>query len=148
MDVIKKGTLTSSINENGQATFSNLTVGDSIHLNINYSEPYKAIWPDSVYKINPNENIYLAAQLEGLNHVHGSVLYYGSFLPGVIVKLITKNGNMLDTTNQTGDYHFSIPEKSQMKDYPIWFFKSGFVTKSYTAYPETGQELNIVMEKK
>lgn len=147
MDVISKGQLICPINENGEATFINLQVGDSVRINVKFSEPYKTIHPDSVYIIKPNEAIYITAALGGLGFIQGAVVFKGRYLQGVIIKLVTKNGILLDTTNQTGDYRFLIPEKSQCKQYPIWFNKGGFVTKHYTATPETGQELNVDMEK-
>ncbi len=137
-----------SINENGQAFFQNLSVGDSVRLEIDFSEPYKAIHPDSAYVILPNGNIYLAVSLEGIDNVRGMVLYNDAPLNGVTVKLIGKTGDLFDTTGKTGDFSFSIPEKMQTSEYTVWFMKDGFKARSAPAFPQTGAPLNIVMEKK
>ena len=137
-----------SINENGQAFFQNLGVGEGVHLNIDFSEPYKSLYPDSTYIIQPNGDIYLAVALEGLNKVHGKVLFDDSPLAGVTVNLPTKDSNFLVTTSVTGDFSIDIPEKMQTKTYKVWFIKDGYKAKSYNAYPETGQPMMVVMEKK
>ena len=58
MEIINKETKYSDINKNGQATFSNVSVGDSVHLGIDFSEPYTAIYPDSIYIIKNNRLLY------------------------------------------------------------------------------------------
>lgn len=137
-----------SINENGQAFFQNLHFGDSIRLDIDFSEPYKTIYPDSIYIIQANGNIYLQIALQGIDKVKGMVLFNDAPLKEVIVKLIGKTGILLDTTDQTGDFSFTIPEQMQNNEYQIWFTKEGFKTKSAPAFPQTGEPLNIVMEKR
>ncbi len=136
-----------SINEKGQAIFQNLNVGDSVRIEIDFSEPYKSVTPDSVYVIQWNNKIYLPVALLGLGKVEGMVLFNESTLAGVIVKLKGGSGFLLDTTDQTGGFSISIPEKMQTNKYPIWFIKEGFKTKSTTAFPQTGESLNIIMEK-
>lgn len=136
-----------SINENGLAFFQNLNVGDSVRIEIDFSEPFKSIQPDSVYIIQSNSIIYLEVNLQGIDKVKGMVLYNDSPLNGVTVKLIGKEGYLLDTTKQTGDFNFEIPEAMQNNEYQVWFIKEGFVTKSTPAFPQTGEPLNIIMEK-
>jgi hypothetical protein len=137
-----------SINENGQAFFQNLHSGDSVRLDIDFSEPYKTIFPDSVYIIQPGSTIYLQVALQGIGEVRGMVLYNAVPLADVTVKLIGKTGILLDTTNSTGDFSFTIPERMQTNEYQVWFIKEGFKAISYPAFPQTGEPLNIVMEKK
>jgi hypothetical protein len=148
MDVMAKESKESSINDNGQAFFQNLLIGDSVHLNIDFSEPYKAIHPDSIYIIKANDNIYLPVRLEGIDKLKGRILYNDTPLPGVIVELEGKTGILKDTTHETGDYSFTIPEPMQLKEYQVSFIKGGFKTTTATAYPQIGKPLDIVMEKK
>jgi hypothetical protein len=136
-----------SINEIGQAFFQNLKVGDSVRLEIDFSEPYKSVYSDSVYVINQGSNIYLLVALQGLGKVSGTVLYNDNSLDGVLVKLEGNGEQLLDTTDTTGGYSFNIPEQLQKSSYEVWFSKKGFKTVSATAYPQTGEPLNMVMEK-
>jgi hypothetical protein len=136
------------INDKGQATFSNLHVGDEVRVNIDFSEPYKSIFPDSVYIIQMNGTIYLQVALQGIDKVKGMVLYNELPLSGVTVKLTSRTGDLLDTTTKTGDFFFTVPEEKQATEYKIWFMKDGFKTISAPAYPQTGEPLNIIMGKK
>jgi len=132
-----------SINEKGQATFQNLYIGDKVLLNIDFSEPYKAIYPDSVHVITGEGRIYLPVALEGIDKVQGVVLYNEKPLSGVLVKI----NSLTDTSNETGDYQIIIPDSMQSKEYQVRFLKPSFKEKRVTAYPQTGQPLNIIMEK-
>jgi hypothetical protein len=133
----------SSINENGQAHFQNLQVGDKVRLNIDFSEPYKSIHPDSVYIIDEEGSIYLAVALEGIGKVNGIVLYEDKPLAGVTVRIDALSA----ITNATGNFSISIPESLQSNKYTVWFFKKGFKSVSKDAYPQTGILLSVVMEK-
>lgn len=131
------------INENGVAYFQNLHVGDSVTLQVDFSEPYKSINPDSMYVINSNGSIYMQVTLQGINQVKGRIIYHDAPLQDVIVSI-----DMLsDTTDESGRYRINIPEQQQRQHYEVWFNKQGFKMKSATAYPQTGEDLNIVMEK-
>lgn len=132
-----------SINENGQAFFQNLHVGDKVRLNIDFSEPYKAIFPDSVYVISYKEGIYLQVALQGIEKVEGTVLDNGSPLKGVTVRI----GSLTDTTDNTGFYRVIIPEALEAKEYEVWFIKEGFKTESLLSTPQIGRPLNKVMQK-
>jgi hypothetical protein len=39
------------INENGAAFFQNLQVGEKVQLEVDFSEPYKSMYPDSAFVI-------------------------------------------------------------------------------------------------
>lgn len=119
-----------------------------MRLNIDFSQPYKTLFPDSLFVVEPNGHIYLPIALQGIDQVKGMVLFNDAPLEGVIVKLVTKGRDLIDTTNQTGDFHFVIPESLQSNEYKVWFIKQGFRSKSAPAFPETGEPLEIVMEKK
>ena len=134
---------TADINENGAAYFQNLHEGDSVRLEIDFSEPYKAIHADSVYVVTADSRIYLPVSLQGIDKIEGNVLFQDAPLPGVIVK----TGSVTDTTDATGNFVLSVPEKEQKKEYKVWFIKDGFKAKSAPAFPQTGQALEVVMEK-
>lgn len=138
----------SEINDNGQAFFQNLHEEDKVKLDIDFSEPYRSMKPDSIYIIHVDSNIYLPVVLLGINHVSGTVMFNDMPLNGVVVKLKGATDNLLDTTNQTGDFKFNIPEELQKKEYEVWFIKDGFRTRKHNVFPQTGASLDIVMEKK
>lgn len=132
-----------SINEKGQAVFHNLHVGDKVLLNIDFSEPYKAVYPDSAYTVTPEGRIYLPVALQGIDKVQGMVLYNEEPLSDVTVKI----DDLTSKSDETGHYSIPIPESLQSQEYKVWFIKKGFKAKSVKSYPQTGQSLNIVMEK-
>lgn len=138
----------SLIDANGMAFFPNLRIGDSARLSIKYSEPYQPVYPDSVYVIENNEKIDLPVALQGIDKLNGMVLFNDAPLPEVTVKLMGETGYLLDTTNQTGDFSFSIPEEMQKSEYKIWLIKNRYKTKLVPAFPQTGEPLIIVMEAK
>jgi TIR domain len=136
-----------SINENGQTFFQNLKIGDSVRIEIDFSEPYKSLYPDSVYIITEQNKIYLAVGLQGLGNLKGMVLYNDQPLKDVMVKLDGRDSSLCQVTGLAGEYSFLIPEFMQTKEYQVWFSKKGFKTKQFNAFPQTGKPLNIIMEK-
>jgi hypothetical protein len=132
-----------SINEKGQANFYNLHVGDHVLLNIDFSEPYKALYPDSIHVITEDGRVYLPATLEGIDKVEGRVLYNDQPLSGVIVTTNT----LSDTSDATGHFNLVIPEPLQTKKYEIQLIKKDFKIRKAIAYPQTGQPIQIIMEK-
>jgi hypothetical protein len=135
----------SQINENGQAFFQNLHVGDQIRLDIKFSEHYRAIFPDSVYTIEADRPIYLEVALPGIDKVKGTVFYKDLPLDDVLIKLDT----LIATTDKTGGFVIYIPEELQKNNgYSVFFMKEGFESKVVSAFPQTGEPLIIIMEKK
>ena len=131
------------INENGVAYFQNLHIGDSVSIDVDFSEPYKSINPDSLYIINTGGRIYLPVALQGIEKVIGKVLYNNEPLKDVTVTIdMLKAGS-----DESGRFQINIPEAEQKKQYTVWFSKPGFKTKSAPAFPQTGEELVVVMEK-
>lgn len=132
------------ISENGDAHFGNLQVGDNVRLEIDFSEPYHPINKDSVYRIDETGKIYLQVALEGLGQIEGMVLYNEMPIAGVIVS----TGEFSDTTNDQGYYKIIIPEAQQLQKYDLVFIKNGFKVKKASSLPQTGQSLDMIMEKK
>ena len=134
---------TSSININGEAFFPNIIVGDSVRLNISFSEPYFSCNPDSIYVISSDSKIYLPVYLKGVNKITGHILFQNSPLAGVNVELNT----LRTTSDSAGYYLLNIPDSLQTSEYEVWFTKKGFQSEYALATPETGQPLNIVMTR-
>jgi hypothetical protein len=132
-----------SIDEKGEAKFSNIRTGDVVKLNIDFSEPYTSVYPDSNYIISNDGEIYLLIELEGINKVKGMVLYKDQPLPEVTVKI----DSLLAKTDTLGCFKIEIPAYLQSKKYNVYFNKAGFQSASYIAYPQTNQDLRIVMSK-
>jgi len=133
----------SDINENGAAFFQNLHINDKVQLEVDFSEPYKSLSPDSTYIIPSDNRLYLQVALQGIGIVYGKVLSEDDPLPGVIVQI----HNLTDTTDENGNFNIAIPDKQQTKEYKVWFSKPGFKTISSPSFPQTGQALEIALEK-
>ncbi|MBL7804766.1 MAG: hypothetical protein JNL02_13580 [Saprospiraceae bacterium] len=132
-----------SINEYGQAFFQNLVVGDSVRIDVDFSEPYHATRPGRSYRVEPQGSIYLEVALQGLDKVFGTVLAGDKALPGVVAAI----GALRDTTDETGYYEIAIPEPLQQKQYEVKFTRAGYKLLTKPAYPQTGAPLNVVMNK-
>jgi hypothetical protein len=143
MNIINGETKRALINENNEAFFSNLRESDKAKFDIDFSEPYKPIFPDSIYEINGSNKIDLQIRLSGIEQVFGKVLFREQPLSNVKVEI----GRLNATTDSLGNYHINIPDSLQSKEYKVWFSKSGFTTIYKLAYPQGGESLDVVMEK-
>lgn len=131
------------IDDKGAASFKNIKVGDKVRLNIDFSEPYRPLRPDSVYTVPEDGRIQLTVALQHLGKVYGRVLYKDKELPGVIVAI----GNLRDTTDDLGRYELRIPESDQRPEQEVFFKKEGFKSMTKKAFPQTDQALNVLMER-
>ncbi|MBK9014712.1 MAG: hypothetical protein IPM82_11890 [Saprospiraceae bacterium] len=134
----------SSINDNGEAYFQNLRLGDTVRLSVDFSERYEATHPDSLYVIHEDGRIYLEVALQGLDRIYGTVIWKENPLPGVFVSI---GSTLVDTTDNNGAYEIHIPEAQQRKEQEVKFVKSGFKMQLKKALPQTLEPLNVVMEK-
>lgn len=132
------------IGENGEAFFSNLSIGEKVRLSIDFSEPYKPLRPDSLYTIDKTGKIYLHVTLQHLDRIFGKVLFKDQPLPDVTIAIGTA---LRDTTDALGYYDLTIPLAFQRKEQEVMFYKKGFKTLTKRAYPQTNDPLNVVMEK-
>ena len=132
-----------AIDDKGKAVFQNLHVGDSILLDVNFSEPYHAVRPDSLFAVPENGRIYLPVELKGLGFIAGRVIFQDQPLPGVIVSL----ADVRDTSDALGHYELRIPEALQKKEQQVQFFKPGYNMRIETIHPQTGQSWDFVLEK-
>ena len=131
------------IDDKGTASFQNVKVGDQVKLDVDFSEPFKPKYPDSIYTIPADGRIYLAVELQNLGRVYGTVIWRDQPLPGVLVTI----DDLSDTTDVTGSYNIEIPEDNRRKDPEVKFLKPGFKMLMKKAYPQTDVPLNIIMEK-
>ena len=131
------------IDENGEAHFQNLEPGDSARVNIDFSEPYRSLRPDSVYMLHAPGSIYLPVVLQGIGNVSGIVMYKEAPLEAVIVQI----DSLSTSTDQNGHFSMAIPEGLQKSKYKVWFMKKGFKSKAAAAWPEAGEPMEIIMER-
>jgi hypothetical protein len=135
------------IQGNGEAIFQNLPPaydGKQVLLSVDFSEPYKPIHADSLYPLQPNQQIYLAVALQGLDRIHGTVIWKENPLPGVFVSI---GSTLADTTDSNGAYEIHIPEAQQRKEQEVKFVKPGFKMQIKKAFPQTHEPLNLIMVK-
>ncbi len=135
--------ITKSIDENGQAIFPSVLIDSHMKLNIDFSEPYRPINPDSVYIIQSHSSIDFRVALHGIDRITGTVMYKDEPLSGVMVTVDT----LSTFTNSSGDFLLVIPEKLQRPDYSVRFIKKGYKILFQPAYPQTDVPLPIIMEK-
>lgn len=131
------------IDDKGAASFKNIKIGDAVRLNIDFSEPYRPVQPDSVYTVPKDGRIHLVVALQHLGKVFGRVMYRDKELPGVIVAV----GSLRDTTDDLGRYEIQIPENDQRPEQEVFFKKEGFQSMTKKAFPQTNQPLNVLMER-
>ena len=135
------------IRENGEAFFQSLPPsfqGEKVRLNVDFSEPYKSLFPDSLYVLLPGEQIYLPVALLGLDKIAGTVIWKNAPLPDVAVSI---GAAVSDTTDASGSYELHIPEAAQKKEQEVRFFKPGFKMLLKSKFPQDGEPLNVAMEK-
>ncbi|MBK7936625.1 MAG: hypothetical protein IPJ82_05835 [Lewinellaceae bacterium] len=132
-----------AIDDKGKAVFQNLHVGDNILLEVNFSEPYHAVRPDSLFAVPENGRIYLPVELKGLDKIAGRLISRDQPLSGVIVSL----ADVRDTSDALGNYELRIPEALQKKEQQVQFFKPGYNMRIETIHPQTGQSWDFVLEK-
>ena len=139
-----------SINDKGQAVFNEIPTdffaGDTkVYINVveTEGEPYRAIYPDSLYKLTPGDPIYLPVALLGLDKITGTVYFEEKPLEGVTVSI----GNIRVFTNDLGYYELIIPEHLQKQQQKVKFYKEGYKLNERTVYPQTGAPLPAIMEK-
>lgn len=133
-----------AIDGKGQAKFSGLRVGERVRLQIKFSEPYRAVRPDSVYTISENGSICLETRLEHLDKVFGKTIFNNRPLAGVVVSI---GSALRDTTDDLGDYEIKIPPALQKKEQQVTFYKTGFQLLTKKAFPQTDEPLSVIMER-
>jgi hypothetical protein len=134
---------TEPINSKGVAVFSNINISDSFRLGIDFSEPYYPVNQDSTYLVTDHNGIDLCVVLMGNSKVWGTVMFANTPLESVTVTI-----NQLTTqTDSLGRFELLIPESVRGNEYKVWFYKKGFKMVSYSAHPQTGQSLDVNMEK-
>ncbi len=131
------------IDSKGAASFKNVKIGDKVRLKVDFSEPYRPLNPDSLYTIPKDGRINLRVGLQHLGKVFGRVLYRDKELADVVVSV----GGLRDITDDLGRYEILIPETDQRQEQEVFFKANGFKSITKSAFPQTNQPLNVVMEK-
>ena len=143
LEVISLETKRSSINENGEAFFKNVPIGKKARLSLTCTEPYKALYSDSIFQISNNETIYFPVILQGVDRISGIILHGDLPLPGVLVQWDT----LAVVTDKAGRFEMRVPLEQQSDQYTVRFNKDGFKFKERTARPSAGN-MEIQMEKR
>ena len=133
-----------AINDKGEAKFSGLRAGQKVYLEVDFSEPYRAVNPDSSYIISEEGGICFEVALQNLDKVFGQTIFNDQPLAGVIVSI---GAGLRDTTDDLGHYDLHIPKAMQSKEPEVSFFKPGFKMLTKTAHPQTNAPLNVIMAK-
>jgi len=132
-----------AITDKGEAKFSGLRTGEKVRLQIDFSEPYRAIKPDSTYTVTAEGSICLEARLENLHRIFGRVIADDQPLPGAIVFI---NSVLRDTTDELGNYEIQIPPGQQQQEQKVTAFKPGYTQQTLTALPQTKQDLSFKLK--
>ncbi len=132
-----------AIDDKGKAVFQNLKIGDPVLLDVVFSEPYRAFWPDSAYLVPADGQIYLAVSLKNLDRLHGHVFYQERPLAGVVVAL----ESLRDTSDELGFYQLNIPPALQKREQKLLLHHPDFSTQTETVYPQTDQDWDFVLKK-
>lgn len=143
-----------TINAKGEATFKQIPpefFGEDATVEILFmdpeGEPYRAINPDSVYKITRGKYISLAVKLFGLDAISGIVT---DFITGDPVEGVRVSISGIEAfTNKYGEYTLSIPVNKQQKFQTVRAFKEGYELFELNDIPvQTQQEVPIKIEPK
>lgn len=132
-----------AISENGEAFFSNLKIGETLRIGVDFSEKYVPVRPDSTYVVDESGKIYLEVSLD-LGQLGGRVVHGDQPLPDVVVAI---GRTLRDTTDALGYYDMNIPPALQRKVQEVTFYKKGFNLLTKKAYPQTREPLNVLMTK-
>ncbi|MBV6425974.1 MAG: hypothetical protein KIPDCIKN_00465 [Haliscomenobacter sp.] len=131
------------IDDKGQAHFKNLRLGDQARrMDIEFSEPFQPVRPDSVYILNSLGQLYLEVAMQHLGRIYGTVITGDLPLQDVLVSV----DELKDTTDITGSFSITVPDNMQRTDPEVKFFKPGYKLLIKKAYPQTDRPLNVVME--
>ncbi|MBK9962729.1 MAG: hypothetical protein IPP06_15825 [Saprospiraceae bacterium] len=140
----------STINEKGEATFKEISMGfkgKSWPMRIEHPQPYRATKPDSIYLLEPNAAIYLEIALEGTHQIFGKVMDFKTeqWLDSVRVSI----QNFDTYTDPFGWFELNIPEDKQRKFQRVSFYKKGYAIVELDSIPvHTQQEIQVSLRKK
>lgn len=139
-----------SIDDKGKAVFNEIPAQyfqENARVSINVrevdGEPYRALYPDSLYQLKTGEPVYVAVVLAGLDKVFGTVRNGEQPLADVVVSI----GALRDTTNDLGYFELAIPENLQKKQQQVHFYRPGFRMLTKTAFPQTGEPLQVFLSE-
>jgi len=142
-----------TINDKGEATFKQIPQDfftANIRVEILFSdpqgEPYRAVHPDSLYRLTQGKYIALEVRLYGLGQLMGIVKDFetGDLISGVRISI----QGTATFSNQYGEYTLIIPVEQQRKFQTVRALKDGYESFEYKNVPlQTGDEFPILMKR-
>lgn len=106
-------------------------------------EPYRAKNPDSLYKLQPNENLYLEVKLFGLDKIWGVIEDIETEKPIPDARISIQGA--VTFSNEYGEYTLLIPKEFQEKKQTVRATKEGYKTWTLNVPIQTNRELPIKM---
>lgn len=142
------------INNEGEATFKQVPgrffqpeASVEILFQDPKGEPYRAVYPDSLYQLNRGEYIALTVKLQGLGKIRGIVKDFRSGDPLEGVRISVQGLHTF--SNRYGEYSLRIPAEKQRQFQPIRAYKEGYESFEQDNVPvQTGREIPILLKLK
>lgn len=143
-----------TINDKGEATFKQIPQAffdEGATVEIQFfdpgGEPYRAINPDSLYKLEKGKYIALPVKLYGLTAISGIVKNFNTGEPVEGVRISIRGADTF--SNEYGEYTLEIPPEHQRKFQTIRAAKEGYEFFELAEVPiQTDSELPILMKPK
>lgn len=143
-----------TINDKGEATFKQIPsdfFSPDASVEILFfdpeKEPYKALNPDSMYRLTKGKYISLAVKLFGLDQLRGIVKNFktGDPIDSARVSII----GVSTFSNQFGEYTLAIPKEHQRKFQTVRCSKDGYESYEFDNVPiQTQKEMVIRLKPK
>jgi hypothetical protein len=134
------------INDKGEAVFKgipNQFMNTKVPITIE-ADIYQPRYKDSAYTLTDKEVVYIELSTKNLSNISGSVRNEeGKLLSQV--KIIV--GDIVTVTNEYGRFKIDIPEKMQKVEQEMIAIKEGYQTWDELVYPQTKQEIKIILIK-
>lgn len=143
-----------TINSKGEATFKQIPKsffdeGSTVEIRFRdpEGEPYRVLYPDSVYQLGEGNVIRLAVRLFGLDKVNGITRDFASGEPVDSVRVSISGIQVF--SNAYGEFSMDIPEEAQKQFQTIRANKEGYESYDLSGVPiQTDAELEIMLKPK
>jgi hypothetical protein len=134
------------IDDKGAASFKNVQPGDTVTMDVDFREPYKATHPDALYVIPPDGDgrLYLEVELKGLDLLSGEIVdREGQPIAGANIQVLGEQA----LTDSAGYFFLKMPaDKVQQQAYPMVISKEGYIPKPETYRPGSNA-IRLALEK-
>ncbi len=141
--------VTEQVNNEGEATFKQIPARFfeedafvELHFADPEGEPYRAVRPDSQYRLKPGAYIALEVALLGMNTLYGIVKDFSTGQPveGATVRLF---GQSVES-NAFGEFFFDIPESKQTPYVTLRAYKEGYQPWELSKVPTTTEKEVVI----